>query len=102
MHFGQAEVEKREQRLDALQERVTELKERAKLQETPLQMQVNMGGEGIWYGFAEIITTKEYFSIVLYARDFKYYYKTQNVKIKPQRPTYMYLKGCSYVLFVFL
>ncbi|XP_040920912.1 nesprin-1-like [Toxotes jaculatrix] len=36
----QAEVEKREQKLDALQERVTELKERAKLQETPLQMQV--------------------------------------------------------------
>ncbi|XP_028460432.1 nesprin-1-like [Perca flavescens] len=36
----QAEVEKREQGLDALQERVTELKERAKLQETPLQMQV--------------------------------------------------------------
>lgn len=35
-----AEVEKREQTLDALQERVTELKERAKLQETPLQMQV--------------------------------------------------------------
>ena len=38
----QAEVEKREQRLDGLQERVTELKERAKLQETPLQMQVNV------------------------------------------------------------
>ncbi|XP_071335456.1 nesprin-1 isoform X2 [Trachinotus anak] len=36
----QAEVEKREQKLDALQERVTELKEQAKLQETPLQMQV--------------------------------------------------------------
>ncbi|XP_027140369.1 nesprin-1 isoform X4 [Larimichthys crocea] len=36
----QAEVEKREQRLDALQERVTELQERARLQETPLQMQV--------------------------------------------------------------
>ncbi|XP_033998692.1 nesprin-1 isoform X2 [Trematomus bernacchii] len=36
----QAEVEKREQRLDTLQERVAELKERAKLQETPLQMQV--------------------------------------------------------------
>ncbi|XP_028253699.1 nesprin-1 [Parambassis ranga] len=36
----QAEVEKREQRLDVLQERVTELEERAKLQETPLQMQV--------------------------------------------------------------
>ncbi|XP_074471039.1 nesprin-1-like isoform X4 [Sebastes fasciatus] len=36
----QTEVEKKEQRLDALQERVMELKERAKLQETPLQMQV--------------------------------------------------------------
>lgn len=36
----QAELEKREQSLEALQERVTELKERAKLQETPLQMQV--------------------------------------------------------------
>lgn len=35
-------MEKREQSLDALQERVTELKERAKLQETPLQMQVNV------------------------------------------------------------
>lgn len=35
-------MEKREQRLDALQERVTELKERAKLQETPLEMQVGM------------------------------------------------------------
>lgn len=37
-------MEKREQSLDALQERVTELKERAKLQETPIQMQVNMVG----------------------------------------------------------
>lgn len=36
----QAELEKREQSLEALQERVTELKERAKVQETPLQMQV--------------------------------------------------------------
>ncbi|KAG7239212.1 hypothetical protein INR49_029965 [Caranx melampygus] len=36
----QAEVEKREQKLDDLQERVTKLRERAKLQETPLQMQV--------------------------------------------------------------
>ncbi|KAM4529485.1 nesprin-1 isoform 3-T3 [Fundulus diaphanus] len=36
----QAEVEKREQRLDILQERVAQLKERAKLQETPIQMQV--------------------------------------------------------------
>ncbi|XP_039981906.1 nesprin-1-like [Xiphias gladius] len=36
----QAEADRREQKLDALQERVTELKERAKLQETPLQMQV--------------------------------------------------------------
>ncbi|XP_067337447.1 nesprin-1 isoform X16 [Channa argus] len=36
----QGEVEKREQKLDALQDRVTELKQRAKLQETPLQMQV--------------------------------------------------------------
>ncbi|CAM9192469.1 unnamed protein product, partial [Lampetra planeri] len=36
----QAEFEKREQWLDALQERVSELKEKAKLQETPLQMQV--------------------------------------------------------------
>lgn len=36
----QAELEKREQSLEALQERVTELKERAKLQETPLQIQV--------------------------------------------------------------
>lgn len=36
----QAELEKREQSLEALQERVTALKERAKLQETPLQMQV--------------------------------------------------------------
>ncbi len=47
----QAEVEKREQRLDALQERVTELKERAKLQETPLQMQVNMAGRRNMGGF---------------------------------------------------
>nr|XP_019953051.1 PREDICTED: nesprin-1-like [Paralichthys olivaceus] len=37
----QAEVEKREQKLDALQERVAQLKERAKLQETPLQIQVD-------------------------------------------------------------
>ncbi|XP_047184446.1 nesprin-1 isoform X2 [Scophthalmus maximus] len=36
----QAEIEKREQKLDALQERVAQLKERAKLQETPLQIQV--------------------------------------------------------------
>ncbi|CAJ1078482.1 nesprin-1 [Xyrichtys novacula] len=36
----QAEIEKREQMLDALQERVTELKEQAKLQEIPLQIQV--------------------------------------------------------------
>lgn len=36
----QAELEKREQSLEALQERVMELKERAKVQETPLQMQV--------------------------------------------------------------
>lgn len=43
----QAEIEKREQRLDVLQERVTELEERAKLQETPLQMQVNMVGKKI-------------------------------------------------------
>lgn len=40
----QAEVEKREEKLDSLQERVTELKERAKLQETPLQMQVSVKG----------------------------------------------------------
>lgn len=36
-----AELEKREQRFDVVQERVAELKERAKLQETPIQMQVN-------------------------------------------------------------
>ncbi|MEQ2230442.1 hypothetical protein ILYODFUR_029349, partial [Ilyodon furcidens] len=36
----QAEVEQREQKLDILQERLAELKERAKLQETPIQMQV--------------------------------------------------------------
>lgn len=61
-----------------------ELKERAKLQETPLQMQVNMVGREIREDFAEIITAKEYFSIVVFARDFKYYYKTTNAeKIKP-------------------
>ena len=38
----QTEVEKREQRLDVLQERVAELKEKTKLQETPIQMQVNV------------------------------------------------------------
>lgn len=38
----QTEIEKREQRLDVLQERVAELKERTKLQETPIQMQVNL------------------------------------------------------------
>lgn len=50
LHFVlQAEVEKREQKLDSLQERVTELKERAKLQETPLQMQVNVEGKrNVW------------------------------------------------------
>lgn len=36
----QAELERREQSLEALQERVAELKQRAKLQEAPLQMQV--------------------------------------------------------------
>ena len=52
LHFDlQAEVEKREQRLDALQERVTELKERAKLQETPLQMQVGMARNRNMRGF---------------------------------------------------
>ena len=40
----QVEVEKRERRLDALQERVTELKELAKLQETPIQLQVSAKG----------------------------------------------------------
>lgn len=44
-------MEKREQRLDALQERVTELKERAKLQETPLEMQVIMVGKRNMGGF---------------------------------------------------
>lgn len=48
----QAELEKREQSLEALQERVTELKERAKVQETPLQMQVieifKSDTAGIW------------------------------------------------------
>lgn len=44
-HFEQkADMEKREQKLDVLQDRVAELKERAKLQETPIQMQVNIGG----------------------------------------------------------
>ncbi|XP_031656062.1 nesprin-1 isoform X1 [Oncorhynchus kisutch] len=36
----QAEVERREQRLDALQERLTKLQDLAKLQETPIQLQV--------------------------------------------------------------
>ncbi|KAG7275373.1 hypothetical protein CRUP_007929, partial [Coryphaenoides rupestris] len=36
----QTEAEVREQMLDALQERVAELKDRAKLQQTPIQMQV--------------------------------------------------------------
>ncbi|XP_037541085.1 nesprin-1 [Nematolebias whitei] len=36
----QAELEKREQRFNVVQARVAELKERAKLQETPIQMQV--------------------------------------------------------------
>ncbi|KAF3849912.1 hypothetical protein F7725_019631 [Dissostichus mawsoni] len=45
----QAEVEKREQRLDTLQERVAELKERAKLQETPLQMQYNQAKHTLTY-----------------------------------------------------
>ncbi|XP_042156778.1 nesprin-1 isoform X2 [Oncorhynchus tshawytscha] len=36
----QAEVEMREQRLDALQERLTKLQDLAKLQETPIQLQV--------------------------------------------------------------
>ena len=35
-----AEVEAREQELDALQERVAQLKDRAKLQDTPVQLQV--------------------------------------------------------------
>lgn len=37
----QAEMEKREQSLDVLQDRVVKLKDCAKLQKTPLQMQVN-------------------------------------------------------------
>lgn len=37
-------MDKREQSLDVLQDRVTELKERAKLQEIPLQMQVRRVG----------------------------------------------------------
>lgn len=37
----QAEMEKREQSLDVLQDRVVNLKDCAKLQKTPLQMQVN-------------------------------------------------------------
>lgn len=54
-------MDKKEQSLDALQERVTELKERAKLQETPLQMQVNMVGREMQKDFIDIITSKEYF-----------------------------------------
>lgn len=42
-------MEKREQMLDILQERVAELKERAKLQETPIQMQVNIMGTCIQF-----------------------------------------------------
>lgn len=37
---SQAGIEEREQKLDALQDRVTKLKEQAKLQEPPIQIQV--------------------------------------------------------------
>lgn len=52
-------MEKREQSLDALQERVTELKERAKLQETPIQMQVNMVGREMQKDFLDMINFQE-------------------------------------------
>lgn len=44
----QAEMEKREQSLDVLQDRVMKVKECAKLQKTPLQMQVNAIKRTIW------------------------------------------------------
>lgn len=44
----QAEMDKREQSLDVLQDRVMKVKECAKLQKTPLQMQVNAIKRVIW------------------------------------------------------
>ena len=42
----QTEAEIREQKLDALQDRVLELKDRARLQQTPVQMQVSPPPKG--------------------------------------------------------